>query len=85
MQISLVKNSFYFTYIFLITTGTICFIEALRNSDPRVRHIMNLETLQEMWNTDSKLDEDQHDNDSLAKLNPPNSNASIFSFSNLLL
>ena len=27
---------------------------------------MNLETLQEMWSTDSKLDEDQHDNDSLA-------------------
>ena len=27
---------------------------------------MNLETLQEMWNADSKLDEDQHDNDSLA-------------------
>lgn len=27
---------------------------------------MNLETLQEMWKTDSKLDEDQHDNDSLA-------------------
>jgi bacteriorhodopsin len=44
MQISLVKNSFYFTYIFLITTGTICFIEALRNPDPKVRHIMNLET-----------------------------------------
>ena len=38
------KNSFYFTYIFLITTGTICFIEALRNSNPKVRHIMNLET-----------------------------------------
>lgn len=44
MQISLVKNSFYFTYIFLITTGTICFIESLRNPDPKVRHIMNLET-----------------------------------------
>tara|TARA_X000000368_G_scaffold234517_2_gene185268 strand:- start:2653 stop:3324 length:672 start_codon:yes stop_codon:yes gene_type:complete len=44
MQISLVKNSFYFTYIFLITTGTICFVEALRNPDPKVRHIMNLET-----------------------------------------
>ena len=44
MQISLVKNSFYFTYIFLITTGTICFTEALRNPDPKVRHIMNLET-----------------------------------------
>ena len=44
MQITLVKNSFYFTYIFLITTGTICFIEALRNTDPKIRHIMNLET-----------------------------------------
>ena len=27
---------------------------------------MNLENLQEMWKTDSKLDEDLHDNDSLA-------------------
>jgi len=27
---------------------------------------MNLETLQEMWKSDSKLDEDLHDNDSLA-------------------
>lgn len=44
MQISLVKNSFYFTYIFLITTGTICFIEALRNPNPKIRNIMNLET-----------------------------------------
>tara|TARA_B110000305_G_C19452393_1_gene648737 strand:+ start:2717 stop:3388 length:672 start_codon:yes stop_codon:yes gene_type:complete len=44
MQISLVKNSFYFTYIFLITTGTICFIEALRNPNHKIRHIMNLET-----------------------------------------
>ena len=44
MQISLVKSSFYFTYIFLITTGTICFIEALRNPVPQIRHIMNLET-----------------------------------------
>lgn len=44
MEIGLVKSSFYFTYIFLITTGTICFIEALRNSDPKIRHIMNLET-----------------------------------------
>ncbi len=44
MQVSLVKSSFYFTYIFLITTGTICFIEALRNPVPQIRHIMNLET-----------------------------------------
>ena len=44
MQVSLVNNSFYFTYIFLITTGTICFIEALRNPNPKIRHIMNLET-----------------------------------------
>ena len=27
---------------------------------------MNLETLQNLWKTDSKLDEEQHDNDSLA-------------------
>ena len=44
MQVSLIKNSFYFTYIFLITTGTICFIEALRNPVAQIRHIMNLET-----------------------------------------
>lgn len=44
MQVSLVKSSFYFTYIFLITTGTICFIEALCNPVPQIRHIMNLET-----------------------------------------
>ena len=39
-----VKNSFYFTYVFLITTGTITFIESLRNPIPQIRHIMNLET-----------------------------------------
>ena len=44
MQLISVKNSFYFTYIFLITTGTITFIEALRNPVPQIRHIMNLET-----------------------------------------
>lgn len=44
MQIINVKNSFYFTYVFLITTGTITFIEALRNPNPQIRHIMNLET-----------------------------------------
>jgi bacteriorhodopsin len=44
MQIISVKNSFYFTYVFLITTGTITFIEALRNPIPQIRHIMNLET-----------------------------------------
>jgi bacteriorhodopsin len=44
MEIISVKNSFYFTYVFLITTGTITFIEALRNPVPQIRHIMNLET-----------------------------------------
>jgi bacteriorhodopsin len=38
------KSSFTFTYIFLLTTATITFIEALRTSDPTVRHVMNLET-----------------------------------------
>jgi bacteriorhodopsin len=40
----LTKSSFYFTYGLLLTTATITFIEALRNSIPAVRHIMNLET-----------------------------------------
>lgn len=39
-----VTNSFYITYVLLITTGTITLIEALRTSSPAVRHIMNLET-----------------------------------------
>ena len=40
----LVENSFYITYAFLMTTATITFIEAMRTKDPKVRHIMNLET-----------------------------------------
>lgn len=43
-KIELVKASFYFTYVFLITTGTITFIEALRTKSPEIRHVMNLET-----------------------------------------
>ena len=36
--------SFYITYVLLLTTGTITFIEALRNKNLMVQHIMNLET-----------------------------------------
>ncbi len=36
--------SFYITYVLLLTTATITFIEALRNNNPRIRHVMNLET-----------------------------------------
>jgi len=39
-----VKFSFNLTYILLMTTATITFIEAIRTSNPMVRHIMNLET-----------------------------------------
>ena len=39
-----VKFSFYVTYVFLLTTGTITFIEALTTSSPTVRNVMNLET-----------------------------------------
>ena len=38
------KFSFTFTYILLLTTGTITLIEALRTNNPQVRHVMNLET-----------------------------------------
>lgn len=40
----LITNSFYITYVFLITTGTICFIESLRTKEEKVRNILNLET-----------------------------------------
>ena len=39
-----VKFTFYFTYILLITTGTITLVEALATTNPIVRHVMNLET-----------------------------------------
>ena len=40
-----VRSSFYITYAFLITTGTITFIEAMRTGDAKIRHILNLETV----------------------------------------
>ena len=39
-----IRYSFYITYVFLLTTGTITFIESLRTSDYRIRNILNLET-----------------------------------------
>jgi len=39
-----VKASFMITYILLLTTATITFIEAMRTNIPSVRHILNLET-----------------------------------------
>jgi len=41
---SYVKFSFTITYILLLTTATITFIEAIRTKIPYVRHILNLET-----------------------------------------
>jgi len=43
-KFDLVKFTFYLTYVLLITTGTITFIEALATKNPTVRHVMNLET-----------------------------------------
>mgnify|MGYP003635650140 CR=1 FL=1 len=40
----LVKNTFYITYAFLMTTATITFIEAMRTNDKNIRNILNLET-----------------------------------------
>lgn len=39
-----VQFSFMLSYILLLTTGVICFIEALRTNSPMIRHIFNLET-----------------------------------------
>jgi bacteriorhodopsin len=41
---SYVKFSFTLTYILLLTTATITFIEAIRTPNPVVRHVLNLET-----------------------------------------
>lgn len=41
---SSIRLSFTVTYILLLTTGTITFIEAIRTQTPIVRHILNLET-----------------------------------------
>jgi bacteriorhodopsin len=41
---SLYASTFYVTYVLLITTATITFIEALRTTSTTVRHVMNLET-----------------------------------------
>ena len=39
-----VKYSFTVTFMVLLTTGTIVFIEAIRTQNPMVRHVFNLET-----------------------------------------
>lgn len=39
-----IKFSFVITYILLLTTTTITFIEAIRTNKPHIRHIFNLET-----------------------------------------
>jgi bacteriorhodopsin len=40
----MIINTFYITYVFLLTTGTITFIEAMRTKDVKIRNILNLET-----------------------------------------
>jgi len=39
-----VKNTFNVTFVLLLTTGTITFIEAIRTQNPMIRHVLNLET-----------------------------------------
>jgi len=43
-DLGLLKMSFYITYVLLLTTTTITFIEALRTNIPSVRHVLNIET-----------------------------------------
>ena len=40
----LLKNTFSITYTLLLTTAVITFIEAIRTPNPKIRHILNLET-----------------------------------------
>lgn len=41
---SILKNTFSTAYTLLLTTAVITFIEAMRTPNPRIRHILNLET-----------------------------------------
>lgn len=41
---NVIHYTFYITFVFLTTTATITFIEAIRTNDSYIRHIMNLET-----------------------------------------
>lgn len=41
---TILKNTFSTTYTLLLTTAVITFIEAMRTPNPRIRHILNLET-----------------------------------------
>jgi bacteriorhodopsin len=41
---NMVTDTFYITYVFLMTTATITFIEAIRTKDIKIRNILNLET-----------------------------------------
>jgi len=43
-NLNLTYYSFYITYVFLMTTATITFIEAMRTNIPEIRNILNLET-----------------------------------------
>ena len=40
----IIKGTFTITYIFLVTTGIVIFIEALRHGNGFISHVMNLET-----------------------------------------
>jgi bacteriorhodopsin len=40
----LLKKTFTITYIILLTTAVITFIEAIKTPNPQIRHILNLET-----------------------------------------
>jgi bacteriorhodopsin len=43
-KLDAVKTSFTLTYILLLTTSLVTFIEAIRTQNPLIRHIFNLET-----------------------------------------
>ena len=41
---NLVKSSFSITYVLLLTTATITFIESMRTPNAKIRSVLNLET-----------------------------------------
>ena len=79
-------HSFYITYAFLVTTGTITFIESLRTNIVPMRHILNLETCISIvaaffyGKFIEKINNNTHDGESLQ--NEINSNSCVISMVN---
>ena len=55
----LLQDTFYITYVLLLTTGTICFIEAVRTKDIKIRNIEHAIEQAELMIKESKMSQEE--------------------------